>query len=100
VLRYTVRSAPLTALARQQPVSIVGFGSTGPGGSAALPLRFADLAGHDPAGHLTRTAYLRSVRADLDTMRATFGLTAVTTVLPPYGPPVLRVEVTAPSPPG
>jgi hypothetical protein len=90
----------LTALARQQPISIVGFGSTGPGASATLPLRFADLAENDPAAHLTRTVYLRSVRADLDTMQTRFGLTPVTTVVPPYGPPVLRVEVTAPSPPG
>ena len=90
----------LTALARHQPISIVGFGSTGPGASAGLPLRFADLAGNDPAAHLTRTAYLRSVRAHLNTMRTGFGLTPVTTVVPPYGPPVLRVQVTAPSPPG
>jgi hypothetical protein len=90
----------LAALARRQPISIAGFGTTGPGASAGLPLRFADLAENDPAAHLTRTAYLRSVCAHLDTMRARFGLTAVTTVLPPYGPRVLRVEVTAPGPPG
>jgi hypothetical protein len=90
----------LTALARQQPISIVGFGNSGPGVSTGLPLRFADLAENDQAAHLTRTAYLRSVRAHLETMRARFGLTAVTTVVPPYGSPVLRVEVTAPSPPG
>jgi hypothetical protein len=90
----------LTALARQHPISIVGFGNTGPGVSAALPLRFADLAQNDPAAHLTRTAYISSVRAYLNTVSARFGLTPVTTVVPPYGPAVLRVQVTAPSPPG
>jgi hypothetical protein len=90
----------LAALARQQPISIAEFGNAGPGASAALPLRYADLAENDPAAHLTRTAYVSSVRAYLNTVSARFGLTAVTTVVPPYGPPVLRVEVTAPSPPG
>jgi hypothetical protein len=90
----------LAALARQQPIIIAEFGNAGPGASAALPLRYADLAENDPAAHLTRAGYLRSVRAHLGTMRAGFGLTAVTTAVPPYGPPVLRVEVTAPSPPG
>jgi hypothetical protein len=89
----------LTALARQHPISIVGFGNAGPGVSAGLPLRFADLAQNDPAARLTRAAYVSSVRAYLDTVRATYGLTAVTTVAPPYGPSVLRVQVTAPSPP-
>jgi hypothetical protein len=90
----------LAALARRQPISIVGFGTAGPGASAGLPLRFADLAGNDPAARLTRTAYLSSLRAHLNTMRTTFGLTPVTTVVPPYGPSVLRVQVTAPSPLG
>jgi hypothetical protein len=90
----------LAALARRQPISILGFGTAGPGVSAGLPLRFADLAENDPAAHLTRTAYLSSLRAHLNTMRTTFGLTPVTTVVPPYGPSVLRVQVTAPSPPG
>ena len=36
----------------------------------------------------------------LNTARARFGLTPVTTVASPHGPSVLRVQVTAPSPPG
>ena len=77
----------------------MAFGSAGPGVSAGLPLRFADLAGNDQAAHLTRTAYVRALRAHLNTITARFGLIPVTTVVPPYGPPVLRVQVTAPSPP-
>jgi hypothetical protein len=89
----------LTGLARQHRISIVGFGNAGPGVNAGLPLRFADLAQNDPAARLTRAAYVSSVRAYLDTVRAMDGLTPVTTVVPPYGPSVLRVQVTAPSPP-
>jgi hypothetical protein len=92
--------AALAALARHQPISIAGFGDPGPGASAGLPLRSADLAEDDQAAHLPRTAYVRSVRASLGTMSAAFQLTPVTTVAPPHGSPVLRVQVTAPSPLG
>jgi hypothetical protein len=90
----------LTALARHQPIRIVSFGSDGPGETAGLPLRYADLAGNDPAARLTSAGYARAVRAYLNTARASFGLTPVTTVASPHGPSVLRVQVTAPSPPG
>jgi hypothetical protein len=90
----------LASLARQQPIAIVGFGNTSPGASAGIPLRFADLAETDPAARLSGTAYLRSARAYLSTVRARFHLIPVTTVTSPHGPPVLRVQVTAPSPLG
>jgi hypothetical protein len=92
--------AALAALARHQPISVAGFGNPGPGASAGIPLRSADLAEDDKAAHLPRTAYVRSVRASLGTMSAAFQLTPVTTVTPPHGSPVLRVQVTAPSPLG
>ena len=92
--------AALAALARHQPVSIVGFGTDGPGASPGIPLRVADLAEDDPAARRSGTAYVRSARAYLSTVSATFHLTPVTTVVPPHGPPVLRVQVTAPSPLG
>jgi hypothetical protein len=88
----------LAALARQQPIAIVGFGNTGPGASAGIPLRFADLAENDRAARLSDAAYVGSARAYLSMVRARFGLTPVTTVVPPHGPSVLRVQVTAPSP--
>jgi hypothetical protein len=90
----------LASLARQQPIAIVGFGNAGPGASAGIPLRFADLAETDRAARLSGTAYVRSARAYLSTVRARFHLTPVTTVTPPHGPPVLRLQVTAPSPLG
>ena len=88
----------LASLARHQPISIVGFGNTGPGAGAGIPLRFADLAENDRAAGLSGAAYARSARAYLSTVSARFHLIAVTTVVPPHGPSVLRVQVTAPSP--
>lgn len=92
--------AALAALARHQPISIVGFGTDGPGASPGIPLRVADLAADDRAARRSGTAYVRSARAYLSTISAAFHLTPVTTVLPPHGPPVLRIQATAPSPLG
>jgi hypothetical protein len=88
----------LTALARHQPVSIVQFGNTGPGASAGIPLRFADLAETDRAARLTGAAYVRSARAYLSTVNARYRPASTTTVVLPGGQAVLRIEFTAPSP--
>jgi hypothetical protein len=90
--------AALAALARHQPISIAGFGDPGPGASAGLPLRSADLAEDDQAAHLDRTAYVKALRASLGTMRTAFQLTPVTTVTSLRGQALLRIQVTAPSP--
>ncbi len=90
----------LAALARQQPIAIVRFGNPGPGASAGLPFRFADLAGTDRAAGLSGAAYARSVGSGLDTMRTRFDLIPMATMVPRHGPSVLRVQVTAPSPLG
>jgi hypothetical protein len=92
--------AALAALARHQPVSIAGFGNDGPGASPGIPLRVADLAEDDRAARRSGAAYVRSARAYLATVSAAFHLAPVTTVAPPHGPAVLRVQVTAPSPLG
>ncbi|HEX5288051.1 MAG TPA: hypothetical protein VFX25_04220 [Streptosporangiaceae bacterium] len=92
--------AALAALARHQPISIVGFGTGGPGASPGIPLRVADLAEDDRAARRSGTAYVRSARAYLSTISAAFHLTPVTTAVPPHGPSALRVQVTAPSPLG
>jgi hypothetical protein len=90
----------LTGLARHEPITVVEFGNTGPGASAGVPLRFVDLAENDQAAHLSRTAYLRSVRAYLSTLNASIRPASMTTVVLADGQAVLRVEVTAPSPLG
>ena len=40
----------LTALSRHLPVSLVDFGNIGPGASAGVPFRFADLSQAEPGG--------------------------------------------------
>ena len=86
----------LAALAQREPVRITGFGNTGTGASADVPLRFADLAMDEKGG----AAYLKSVRAVLSTMSPALGLLPATTVTPRHGPPALRLQVTAPTPSG
>ncbi len=89
----------LADLAARHPIRIVQFGNDGPRASADIPLRFVDLAENVPAAHLTRAAYLRSVRAYLSSVNASFRPAAMTTVTV-TGQAVLRVEVAAPSPLG
>jgi hypothetical protein len=91
----------LTALSRHLPVSVVGFGNVGPGVSAGVPLRFADLAPTgpaSPAGGLTQAGYARSVRSALSGLDTSFRPARTVPVVLPGGQAVLRVEFTAPSP--
>jgi hypothetical protein len=90
----------LAALAGHQPISIVQFGNDSLGASSGVPLRFADLAETSRAAHLARAAYVRSVRAYLNTLNIKFRPAAMTTVVLADGQAVLRVEFTAPSPLG
>ena len=90
----------LAGLAARHPIRIVQFGNDGPRASADIPLRFVDLAENVPAAHLARAAYVRSVRAYLSSVNASFRPAAMTTVLLANGQAVLRVEVAAPSPLG
>ena len=90
----------LADLAARHPIRIVQFGNDGPRASADIPLRFVDLAENVPAADLARAAYVRSVRAYLSSVNASFRPAAMTTVLLANGQAVLRVEVAAPSPLG
>ena len=85
----------LTVLSRHLPVSVVGFGNVGPGVSAGVPLRYADLS---PAGGLTQAGYSRSVRSALSGLDTSFRPVRTVPVVLPDGQAVLRVEFTAPSP--
>ena len=87
----------LTVLSRHLPVSVVGFGNVGPGVSAGVPLRYADLS---PAGGLTQAGYSRSVRAALSGFDTSFRPVRTIPVVLPDGQAVLRVEFAAPSPLG
>jgi hypothetical protein len=95
----------LASLAGQQPINIVKFWNTGPGASAGIPLRFADLAENDQAAHLSSSAYTRAVLAGLSTANADFRANpqirpARTVPAMLRGLAVLQVEFTAPTPLG
>ncbi len=87
----------LTALSRHLPVSVVDFGNVGPGVSAGVPLRYADLS--RPARRPTRRGRVRAIGA-LGAGRAGGHFRPVRTVpvVLPDGQAVLRVEFAAPSP--
>jgi hypothetical protein len=90
----------IAALASNEPIDILQFGSTGPGADADMPLRFADLAQNDQAAHMTSSAYVRSIRTDLGAVALRFRPASIETVMLPTGQAVLRIEFTAPSPLG
>jgi len=90
----------IAALATKDPINVVQFGNIGPGADTYMPLRYADLAENDPAAHLSVSAYVQSVRADLETGPAGYRPASITTVALAGGQSVLRIEFTAPSPLG
>ena len=90
----------LTALSRHLPVSVMGFGNVGPGVSAGVPLRFADLSQASPAVGPTQAAYVKSVRSALSGVDTRFRPVRTMPVMLPDGQAALRVEFTAPSPLG
>lgn len=90
----------VASLATNEPINIVQFGNIGPGAGPGIPLRFADLASNDQAAHMTSAAYLRSLRASLNSATAQFRPARIVQVVGPGGRSVLRVEFTAPSPLG
>ncbi len=90
----------ITGLAAQQPVDIVGFGNIGPGASAGIPLRFAELAETVPAAHLASSKYVQSVLALLRAQPPAYRPAHTETVVLARGLTVLRIEFAAPTPLG
>jgi hypothetical protein len=90
----------LADLAGHEPITIVQFGTDGPGVSVELPLRFVDLAEDVKAAHLGRAAYAKAVRDFLTQVTVRYRPASITTVVLPDGDPGLRVTVSAPSPLG
>ena len=90
----------IAALTTNEPIDIVRFGNIGPRGAADLPLRFAYLAENGRAAHMTSSAYVRSIVADLGKVPAPANSANTGTVAFPGGRTVLRIEFTAPSPLG
>ena len=90
----------IAALATDEPIDIVRFGNIGRGGAADLPLRVAYLAESGQAAHMTSSAYVRSIGADLGKVPAPANAASIGTVPFPGAQTVLRIEFTAPSPLG
>jgi hypothetical protein len=88
----------IASLAITQRVDILDFGNIGPGADPAIPLRFADLAESDNGTRTANPAYVRALRAALRTVSAQFRPTTAVTTKLRDGQPVLRIEVTAPTP--
>src|SRR5260370_8997987 len=80
----------LKALAGHQSVSIVQFGNAGPGVSADVPLRFADLTEDSQVASLSDEAYVQAVRPYLSGMHPKFRPASMTTVTLADGQAVLR----------
>jgi hypothetical protein len=88
----------LAYLASDEPIDIMQFGNVGPGASASLPLRYADLAVDVSAAKMASPAYQRAMHAFLSTADTSIRPVRSQTVLLPDGTDVFRVEFTAPSP--
>ena len=86
----------LASLAGHEPVSIVRFGSLGPGASPGVPLGFADLAESIPAAHLDTAAYARAVWAVLNGADAPSRPERAISA-PVQGQAILRVEFASPT---
>ena len=88
----------IASVASGPPIDIVQFGNIGQGASADLPLRFADLAVTYHAANMTSSAYVRTMRASLNSANIPYHPVRAVTVVLPDGQTVFRVEFTAPSP--
>jgi hypothetical protein len=89
----------LASLPGHEPIDIVRFGNLGPGASPGVPLRFADLAEDIPAAHMAAAAYARALWAVLNGTEARIRPARAVSG-PIQGQAVLRIESSAPSPPG
>jgi hypothetical protein len=88
----------LAYLAHAHKLRIVDFGDQSPGGGPASLLRSVDLAAVDPAGHLTRTAYLRWMQTFIHAQRAQYRPARSQQATLSSGEAVLRIGYGAPSP--
>ena len=95
----------LAVLAAQHALAIVGFADSGPGASAGIPLRSAEIAapgalpGPAPAGPGS-TRFLRSALAFLRAQRPPYLAASLQIARLPSGQGVVRVEFAGPSPLG
>ena len=87
----------LAFLATQQPLDILGFGTSAPGAGAGVPQRFVYLAETDPASRLPAGRYLQSLVAGAKGLRPPYVPMSAEAVRLPNGHLALRIEFPAPS---
>jgi hypothetical protein len=88
----------ITSLAGDQPIDIVEFANPGQGASPDVPLRFADLAGNDPAANMTSSAYLQAMQAAANAPNMVYAPDRIQTAVLPGDGTVIQVGFDAPSP--
>jgi hypothetical protein len=88
----------LSALAAADPIDIVDFGNVATDASADVPLRYADLAEHDPGTAQNPAGYLNSLGSLLRKLPNEWRPAWTKPERLPGGLAVLRVNFSAPSP--
>jgi len=89
----------IASLASDQPIDVARFENIGPGVSADLPLRFADLTVNGNAAHMSSSAYMSAVQTYLSSQSSQLGPVNGQQALS-GGQHIFRVEFAAPSPLG
>jgi hypothetical protein len=96
-LRLLITIADMAAV---HPLRIVAFGDSGPGASADIPFRSAELAELDGKPGTSSSAFIQSMLASLHTESARYRPAHAEPVRLAGGQTALRIEFTAPSPLG
>jgi hypothetical protein len=91
--------AALATLAHLHPLGITAFGSPGPGATAGVPLRSADITGAAPSGS-RHPVSLSALMAILQAQRPPYLPSSLEIVRIPPGGAVLRIGYPVPSPLG
>jgi hypothetical protein len=89
----------VASLAIDEQIDVVRFENVGPGVSAGLPLRFADIAVTDNPANMSGSAYVSAMHAYLSSQRVQLGPVSSQKALS-GGQEIFRVELAAPSPLG
>jgi hypothetical protein len=90
----------MEGLSPVSPMTIVGFGDSGPDASAGIPLRSVDLTGTNGATLTRNSAYVTSVLKQLSSLPPPYRPSLVQLVRAAGGQTFLRIEFAAPSPLG
>jgi hypothetical protein len=89
----------IAVLASDEPIDVAQFENVGPGVSAGLPLRSADINVNDNPANMSDSAYVSALHAYLSSQRGQLGPVSGRAALS-GGQDIFRVEFAAPSPLG